>query len=79
MCGIFGNAGRHQALPLFIDGLRRSEYRWHDSASAGRPVCDSSCTMVRSCAAVRGIIPGISPSRSRWVAHRSSCRQPVVN
>ena len=32
MCGIVGYAGRHQALPVLLAGLRRLEYRGYDSA-----------------------------------------------
>jgi glucosamine--fructose-6-phosphate aminotransferase (isomerizing) len=32
MCGIIGYAGRREAEPLLVDGLRRLEYRGYDSA-----------------------------------------------
>src|SRR5262245_1553938 len=32
MCGIMGYAGRQDALPLVLEGLRRLEYRGYDSA-----------------------------------------------
>jgi glucosamine--fructose-6-phosphate aminotransferase (isomerizing) len=32
MCGIVGYLGRHQALPILIEGLKRLEYRGYDSA-----------------------------------------------
>src|SRR5215211_6198419 len=32
MCGIVGYAGRQQALPILLAGLRRLEYRGYDSA-----------------------------------------------
>jgi len=32
MCGIVGYLGKHQALPILIDGLKRLEYRGYDSA-----------------------------------------------
>jgi glucosamine--fructose-6-phosphate aminotransferase (isomerizing) len=32
MCGIVGYMGRHQALPILIEGLKRLEYRGYDSA-----------------------------------------------
>jgi glucosamine--fructose-6-phosphate aminotransferase (isomerizing) len=32
MCGIVGYAGRQQALPILLTGLRRLEYRGYDSA-----------------------------------------------
>ena len=39
MCGIVGYAGRQQALPILLTGLRRLEYRGYDSA--GVAVLDS--------------------------------------
>jgi glucosamine--fructose-6-phosphate aminotransferase (isomerizing) len=32
MCGIIGYIGKHQALPILIEGLKRLEYRGYDSA-----------------------------------------------
>jgi glucosamine--fructose-6-phosphate aminotransferase (isomerizing) len=32
MCGIIGYAGREQALPILVEGLKRLEYRGYDSA-----------------------------------------------
>lgn len=32
MCGIVGYVGKHRALPILLDGLRRLEYRGYDSA-----------------------------------------------
>lgn len=32
MCGIIGFAGRQEAAPILLDGLRRMEYRGYDSA-----------------------------------------------
>ncbi len=32
MCGIIGYAGRREALPILLDGLKRLEYRGYDSA-----------------------------------------------
>jgi len=32
MCGIVGYVGRHQALPVLLEGMSRLEYRGYDSA-----------------------------------------------
>src|SRR2546427_13216266 len=32
MCGIVGYAGRRDALPILLDGLKRLEYRGYDRA-----------------------------------------------
>ena len=32
MCGIVGYIGKHQALPILLEGLKRLEYRGYDSA-----------------------------------------------
>ena len=32
MCGIVGFAGRKQAAPVLIDGLKKLEYRGYDSS-----------------------------------------------
>jgi glucosamine--fructose-6-phosphate aminotransferase (isomerizing) len=80
MCGIIGYAGRHQAAPIILDGLKRLEYRGYDSAGiavcpgtdGARPVVlkkaarvEELSRMVRE-AKVRGVC-GIG--HTRWATH----------
>ena len=45
MCGIVGYAGRQQAAPVLLEGLRRLEYRGYDSAGAA--ICNGTELQVR--------------------------------
>ncbi|MBI3850672.1 MAG: glutamine--fructose-6-phosphate transaminase (isomerizing) [Verrucomicrobia bacterium] len=41
MCGIVGYVGRHDAVPIILEGLRRLEYRGYDSAGLS-VLCDGA-------------------------------------
>ncbi len=45
MCGIVGYAGKRQAAPILLEGLRRLEYRGYDSA--GLAVIESGAVNIR--------------------------------
>ena len=77
MCGIVGYVGKHDALPLLLDGLRRLEYRGYDSA--GVAVHENNSVTIRKCvgrlAHLEGALksaplhgqPGIG--HTRWATH----------
>ena len=77
MCGIVGYIGKHDAVPILLDGLRRLEYRGYDSA--GLSVQDGSAFhTVRKTGRVdnlrketlhllKGCTMGIS--HTRWATH----------
>ena len=48
MCGIIGYAGRNQALPIIVEGLRRLEYRGYDSAGVALITSDGISTVKRA-------------------------------
>ncbi|MDE2237455.1 MAG: class II glutamine amidotransferase, partial [Elusimicrobia bacterium] len=47
MCGIVGYAGRRQASPLLMEGLKRLEYRGYDSAGVA-VLCDGKIARRRA-------------------------------
>ena len=78
MCGIVGYAGRRQALPILLDGLRRLEYRGYDSA--GVAVLNNGTVEVRRAAGrlenlvqrlAQDPIPGgqVGIGHTRWATH----------
>ena len=78
MCGIVGYAGRQQALPILLTGLRRLEYRGYDSA--GVAVLDEGeVQVVRKAGKLEaleqalgsdGALSGLSGiGHTRWATH----------
>src|SRR5437763_261948 len=77
MCGIVGYVGRAHAMPVLLDGLRRLEYRGHDSA--GLAVVDAGQLNTRKCAgriaALAQLVKNqpvsgsLGISHTRWATH----------
>src|SRR6266700_1979879 len=62
MCGIVGYAGRRNALPILLDGLKRLEYRGYDSA--GVAIVGSALQVVKD----KGIIENLASLREKLEA-----------
>ena len=78
MCGIIGYAGRNQALPIIVEGLRRLEYRGYDSAGVALITSDGISTVKRAgkLAALEGALGKVNLPTSvtgightRWATH----------
>jgi glucosamine--fructose-6-phosphate aminotransferase (isomerizing) len=77
MCGIVGYAGRRDALPVLIEGLRRLEYRGYDSAGvvlqngAGLEVERAPGKLAALEAKLRAMAPGgrTGLGHTRWATH----------
>jgi glutamine---fructose-6-phosphate transaminase (isomerizing) len=78
MCGIVGYAGRQQALPILLAGLRRLEYRGYDSA--GVAVLDGGqVRVVRRAGKLNALEEALGPDtalggvsgigHTRWATH----------
>src|SRR5438046_9605009 len=74
MCGIVGYAGRRNALPILLDGLKRLEYRGYDSA--GVAIIGSGLQVMKD----KGIIANLEAqlqamkgstgfAHTRWATH----------
>src|SRR2546425_3708366 len=74
MCGIVGYAGRRNALPILLDGLKRLEYRGYDSA--GVAIVGSGLQVVKDkgfIATLEAQLPAMVGStgfaHTRWATH----------
>jgi glucosamine--fructose-6-phosphate aminotransferase (isomerizing) len=78
MCGIVGYAGRQQALPIILAGLRRLEYRGYDSAGVA-VLHDGRVEVVRKAGKLEvlerelgadDVLPGTTGlGHTRWATH----------
>src|SRR3989454_69641 len=74
MCGIVGYAGRRDALPILLDGLKRLEYRGYDSAGVGSVGRPPRVRKDKGLSATRGApLPPLKGSagfaHTRWATH----------
>src|SRR5436190_23226445 len=74
MCGIVGYAGRRNALPILLDGLKRLEYRGYDSA--GVAIVGSGLQVVKDKGFIANLEPQLPPligstgfAHTRWATH----------
>src|SRR2546422_4302265 len=77
MCGIVGYAGRRDALPILLEGLKRLEYRGYDSA--GIAVLNRGLKVARTVGRVRvleemlaqegGFEGTLGIAHTRWATH----------
>ncbi len=74
MCGIVGYAGRRNALPILLDGLKRLEYRGYDSA--GVAVVGSALHVVKDKGFIADLEAQLPPlkgttgfAHTRWATH----------
>ncbi|HVG98171.1 MAG TPA: glutamine--fructose-6-phosphate transaminase (isomerizing), partial [Chloroflexota bacterium] len=84
MCGIMAYAGRQDALPVVLDGLRRLEYRGYDSAgvavvvtaqspSRHQPLADRTVALALAATGRHGNAPGgaVADTGARVVVRRA--------
>ena len=74
MCGIVGYAGRRNALPILLDGLKRLEYRGYDSA--GVAIVGSALQVVKDKGFIANLeaqLPALKGTtgfaHTRWATH----------
>src|SRR3989442_146886 len=74
MCGIVGYAGRRDALPILLDGLKRLEYRGYDSA--GVAIIGSGLQVVKDKGFIANLEAQLPPlkgstgfAHTRWATH----------
>lgn len=76
MCGIVGYIGKHQAMPIIIEGLTKLEYRGYDSAGVG-VVTSRGPKVIRAVGRVRDLedeLPKrlsakVGIGHTRWATH----------
>jgi glutamine---fructose-6-phosphate transaminase (isomerizing) len=78
MCGIVGYIGKHRAVPIILEGLKRLEYRGYDSAGLAVYCEDESLAVRRAKGKLRNLEDAIQTSpvdgsfgigHTRWATH----------
>src|SRR4051795_9618392 len=78
MCGIVGYIGRHRAVPIILEGLKRLEYRGYDSAGLAVYCDDDQLAIRRAKGKLRNLEDAIRMSpvdgsfgigHTRWATH----------
>ncbi len=78
MCGIVGYIGRHRAVPIILEGLKRLEYRGYDSAGLAVYCDDDQLAIRRAKGKLRNLedVVQLSPvdgsfgiGHTRWATH----------
>ncbi len=78
MCGIVGYIGRHKAVPIILEGLKRLEYRGYDSAGLAVYCEDDQLAIRRAKGKLRNLEEALETSpvdgafgigHTRWATH----------